>query len=263
MSGALSFGSYVEGTSVLHRLDARTKLAAGLAFMVVTLLARNLAGLAPCALLVAALYALARIPAGKAIRSLAPTLGIVVLVSVLRLFTQQGGTTLFELGVIRISEGSLDVAGFTALRLALMMMAMSLVTMTTTTLDLACALERMLSPLARLGVPAREIGAIMGIALRFMPQLADELQTIRRAQVSRGARLKASPARGARMFLSIAVPVFAGVFRHAETLATAMDARCYHGEEGRTRLHPMRLGTRDAVAACVLVALVIATILIQ
>lgn len=260
MNRAFSFGSYVEGTSVLHRLDARTKLVGGLAFMLATLLARDFSGLVPCVALVAALYGLARISPGTAARSLAPMLGIVALVSVLRLFTEQGGATLFALGFIRISEQSLHVAAFTALRLTLMMMGMSIVTMTTTTLDLSCALERLLSPLARTGVPAHEIGAIMGIALRFMPQMAEELQTVWRAQVSRGATLKASPVRGARMLASVAVPMFAGVFRHADTLAAAMDARCYHGEVGRTRLRPLRFAARDAVAAAVL-ALTVTAIL--
>ncbi len=99
--------------------------------------------------------------------------------------------------------------------------------------------------LARFGVPAHELGMIMGIALRFMPQFANELAVVYHAQVSRGARLSNSPARGVRMLTSLMVPLFTSVFRHAETLSAAMDARCYHGGEGRTHLHPLRFAPRD------------------
>lgn len=249
MSETFSFGSYVPGDSVLHRLDPRTKLLLGLALVVVIPLTRGLAPLAPAALAVAALYAAGRIPPAKALRSLAPTLVIVALVSLLRLFTQQGGDTLVNWWFIKVSEGGVYEAALAAVRLTLMMMAMGLVTLTTRTLDLTEALERLLSPLARLGVPAHELGMMMGIALRFMPQLAGELHDTYQAQVSRGARLGTSPVRGVRMLSSVAIPLFAGVFRHAETLSQAMDARCYHGEAGRTRLHPLRLHRRDGVAA--------------
>ena len=90
------------------------------------------------------------------------------------------------------------------------------------------------------GVPARELGMIMGIALRFLPQFATELANVYHAQISRGAALDGSPVKGLRMLSSVTIPLFASVFRHAETLSAAMDARCYHGEEGRTRLHPLR-----------------------
>ena len=116
--------------------------------------------------------------------------------------------------------------------------------------DLTEALERLLSPFARFGLPAHELGMIMGIALRFMPQFASELATIYHAQVSRGAKLSNSPVRGVRMLSSLMVPLFTSVFRHAETLSSAMDARCYHGGEGRTRLHPLRLSALDAAATC-------------
>ena len=113
----------------------------------------------------------------------------------------------------------------------------------------------MLKPLARFGVPAHELGMIMGIALRFMPQFANELAVVYHAQVSRGARLSNSPARGVHMLTSLMVPLFTSVFRHAETLSAAMDARCYHGGEGRTHLHPLRFAPRDGAAAAFMAVL--------
>ena len=256
MSGAFSFGSYYPGSGPLYRLDPRTKLLGGIAFMVIALAARGV-----LAASVVALYLVSGVPAGRAARSVAPLLAIVAVVSVLNLFTGQGGAVLVRLGPLAISEGGVRLFAFTGLRTLLMMCAMSLVTLTTLTLDLTSAVERLLAPLGRFGFPAHEVGMMLGIALRFMPQLAAELQTTYRAQVSRGARAAAGPLGAVRMLSSVSVPLFASIFRHAETLSQAMDARCYHGEQGRTRMHPLRFGARDAVAAALLVALAVAVVL--
>ena len=193
MSSAFTFGSYVAGTSALHRLDPRTKLLLGVAFLVLVLQARNFTGLLPSLVAIVSLYACARITPARALRALAPTLGIVVLVSLLRLFTQQGGTTLVSWGIIEVSTGSLHAAALTAARITLMMLGMALVTMVTPTLDLTEALEALISPLARFGVPAHELGMIAGIALRFVPQLVAEMHDIRLAQQSRGPGSPAAP----------------------------------------------------------------------
>lgn len=263
MSSTFTFGSYVAGTSALHRLDPRTKLLLGVAFLVLVLQARDFTGLLPSLVAIVSLYACARITPARALRALAPTLGIVVLVSLLRLFTQQGGTTLVSWGIIEVSTGSLHAAALTAARITLMMLGMALVTMVTPTLDLTEALEALISPLARFGVPAHELGMIAGIDLRFVPQLVAEMHDIRLAQQSRGARLAGSPVRGIRQVSSVAIPLMAGVFRHAETLSEAMDARCYHGRQGRTTLRPLRLDTRDAVAVLAYVVLLAMTLAIN
>ena len=131
------------------------------------------------------------------------------------------------------------------------------------TLDLTAGLERLLAPFARVGLPAHELGMIMGIALRFMPQFATEMKQTADAQASRGARVTGGPLGGVRMLGSVAIPLFTGVFRHAETLSAAMDARCYHGEQGRTRLHALTFGRGDALAAVVTALLLICVIVIN
>lgn len=249
MNPGFSFGSYVSGTSCVHRLDPRTKLIAGCAFIVVLLCAKTAAALAICAVFTALCYALAQIPPSKAARSLAPLMAIVVIVAVLNLFVTQGGQVLVDWGILRISEAGVQTCLFMGARLTIMMLGMSLITLTTMTIDLTEAFERLLSPFARFGLPAHELGMIMGIALRFMPQFANELVTVYHAQVSRGAKLSNSPVKGVRMLSSLMVPLFTSVFRHAETLSAAMDARCYHGGEGRTHLHPLHFAPRDGVAA--------------
>ena len=249
MNPGFSFGSYVAGTSCVHRLDPRTKLIAGCVFIVVLLCAKSAAALVVCAAFTALCYALAQIPPSKAARSLAPLMAIVVIVAVLNLFVTQGGQVLVNWGILRISEAGVQTCLFMGARLTIMMLGMSLITLTTMTIDLTEAFEWVLKPFARFGVPAHELGMIMGIALRFMPQFANELVTVYHAQVSRGAKLSNSPVKGVRMLSSLMVPLFTSVFRHAETLSAAMDARCYHGGEGRTHLHPLHFAPRDGVAA--------------
>ena len=168
----------------------------------------------------------------------------------------QGGTTLFQLGPIQISEYGIYMAVFISLRLTVLLLSGSLLTLTTTTLDITEAFERLLGPLARIGVPAHEFALILGIALRFLPQFAEELHTIRAAQLSRGAKLATSPTKsGIAGLTSLLVPLFTSAFRHADTLASAMDARCYHGAQGRTRLDPLAFGRNDACAALLLACL--------
>lgn len=255
-----SFGSYYPGDSPLHRLDPRAKLLLGCAFIVVVLCARSVAALTVVAVFVAAFYVVARIPAGNAARSLAPLLFIVAVASILNLFVVQEGSVLVEWGFVRITEGGVRSCLFIAARLVLMMLGMSLITMTTMTLDLTEALERLLSPFARFGLPAHELGMIMGIALRFLPQFASELVTVYHAQISRGA-VANGPVKGMRMLSSLMVPLFTSAFRHAETLSAAMDARCYHGGAGRTRLHPLQFSARDGAAVTTLAIMAVLVVL--
>ena len=222
---SFSFGSYYPGDSPIHRLDPRTKLVAGLVFLLAALMANTFAALVPVAVFVVVATAFARIPAKRLAQSATPLMAIVVVVALLSLFTEQSGCVLFELGIIQISEGSLHTALFMGIRLTLMMLGMSLVTLTTTTLDLTAGFERLLAPLARIGLPAHELGMILGIALRFMPQFANEMRITRDAQVSRGARVAAGPLGGVRMLASMAIPLFVSVFRRAETLSAARGER--------------------------------------
>lgn len=250
-----SFGSYYAGSGPLYRMDPRAKLVCGLVFLLVVLAARPFAALVPVLLFICAGYVMSCIPVRWAVRSMAPLLGIVALVAVLNLFTQHSGAVLCQLGPLRVSEGSVRTAAFMAARLTLMMAGMSLITLTTTTLDLTTGFERLLSPLKRFGVPAHELGMMLGIAFGFMPQFADEIHRTIDAQASRGARAAASPFATVRMLGAVSTPMFASVFRHAENLSLAMDARCYHGEQGRTRLRPLAYGRIDLAAGICMVAL--------
>ena len=254
------FGRYWPAGSPVHRMDPRAKLLLSLAFVIAVFCAQGYAGLAVCAAFTAVFYALAKIPLGQAIRSIAPLLFIVIVTALLNVLFVQGGTVYFQWWIICISEAGLAQAAFIACRLLLLLLGMSLLTLTTTTLDITDAFEHLLKPLARIGVPAHELSMMMGIALRFLPQFASELTCIYRAQISRGATFAGSVAGRARMLGALVIPLFTSAFRHAETLSLAMEARCYHGGDGRTRLHPLAYTRRDiagAAAVIVMFALVI------
>lgn len=264
MISTFSFGSYLPGDSPLHRMDPRAKLLLGCAFIIIALVAQDFAALGVCVVFVLAFYGIARLPFGKAVRSIGPLAVIAVVAAILNLFVVQGGEVLFQWGFVRISEAGVHQCLLVAARVLTMLLAMSLVTMTTTTLDITEAFESLLGPLSRIGFPAHEVSMVMGIALRFLPQFVQEFATIYQAQVSRGAKLAESPRRGAlRMLTSLMVPLFTSAFRHAETLSLAMDARCYHGDTGRTRLAPLRYAPRDAVACAVVAAMLVCVLAVN
>lgn len=255
MSGNALFGRYWPADSVVHALDPRTKVL-GTLFVVVTIFcAANAAGLAFVAAFLVAVVLAARIPLSQALRSIVPLLFIVVLTGLFNLLFVQGGQVYVDWGWLRISEEGVRQAAFVSVRLLLLLMAGSLLTLTTTSMDITEAIERLLQPLSSVGVPTHEFAFVMGTALRFLPQFSEEFRQIRVAQVARGAKLSTSPVRaGLSSVTSLVVPLFASVFRHADTLSDAMEARCYHGAKGRTRLHPLAFGKRDAAAGAVLVA---------
>lgn len=263
MSHVAIFGQYWTGTSFVHRLDPRVKMLLSLALMAVIFCAQSWVGLGLCACFIGGFFLLAQIPFAQAFRSIAPLMFLVVFTALLNAFFVQSGEVYFELWVFSISEGGLVRAAFVGIRLTLLLLCASLLTLTTATLDITEAFERLLTPFARLGLPAHELGMMMGIALRFLPQFVSELRIVYRAQISRGANISLNPfAKGGNSLLSLMVPLFTSAFRHAETLSSAMDARCYHGGKGRSRLHGLKLSARDA-AAVAAVVLMLACILVS
>lgn len=250
-------GRYLPGDSPLHRMDPRTKLVLSLAFVAMAFAAQTPEGLALCAAFTALLFALGRIPMREAVRSLAPILLLALGTALLNVLFIQDGAALIEWGVVRVTDEGLARAGLVSCRLLLLLLGGGLLAFTTMPLDLADASERLMKPLARFGVPTHELSMMMGLALRFLPLFASELKTVYRAQISRGGAL--SKGRWG-LLSSVVVPLFASAFRHADTLSGAMEARCYHGGTGRTRLHPMAFARRDAIGAAAMAAMLAAVI---
>lgn len=240
------------------------KIVGTILLIVAVFCAGNYQALGLVALCTAGFFLLARVPLGQALRSIAPLSFIIVLTALFNLFYIQGGEVYADWGWLSISEEGVNQAVFMAIRLTLLLLTGSLLTLTTTSLDITEALERLLMPLSRIGVPAHEFSLVMGIALKFLPQFADEFRVIRSAQLARGAKLATSPIKGGLAGMtSLLVPLFTSAFRHADTLSSAMDARCYHGAEGRSRLNPLRYSQRDAAALIVLAVLLGLTIAVS
>lgn len=262
MPNTAVFGQYWAASSPVHAMDPRTKLIASLAFMVLVFCSANYAGLAACALFVIAAFAAASIPPRQALKSISVLLFIVVITALLNTFFVQGGTVYVNWGWLQISQKGIDSALFLSARLFLLLFGASLLTLTTTMLDLTDAFEVLLGPLRKIGFPDHEFAMIMGIALRFLPQFVEESRTIRSAQLARGASFSKNPFHGGLQSLtSLMVPLFTSAFRHAETLSSGMDARCYHGSVGRTRLNPLKFARVDSyavIACCVLLCAIVA-----
>lgn len=242
--------------SIVHRLDARAKLLLTLFMIVIVFCAHNLVALGVCSIALIACYALARIPFVRALKAILPLSFIVVLMAVINLFFVQGGAIFAEWWIFRISEAGTYAALFMGWRLLLLLSTCCLLLLTTTILDISDALDSLCTPLAKRGFPTHELSMMTGIALRFFPQFITEFQIIYQAQISRGANLSLNPFKGGFQTIgAVAVPLFTSAFRHADTLANAMDARCYHGYTNRTRLSPLTFTYRDGVAALCLVVL--------
>ena len=261
MSGNALFGRYWPADSPLHRLDPRTKLIGAIALVVALFCSSTPLELAIVTVFVCVLFPIARISPLQALRSIAPLSFIIVLTGLFNLLFVQGGEVYADWGWVRLTSDGVGAAAFVAVRLAVLLLSGSLLTMTTTTLDITEAFERILAPLARIGAPAHEFAFIMGVSLRFLPQFVDEFHFIRASQVARGAKLATSPTRGGLAGLtSLIVPLFTSAFRHADTLSAAMEARCYHGAVGRSRLHPLAFAMRDGIAAGVITVLLVAVL---
>ena len=179
----------------------------------------------------------------------------------LRLFLTQGETVLFSWRFLTLTKEGVLQALFIALRLVLLVTGTSLLTLTTSPILLTDGLEKLLTPLSRLGFPAHELAMMMTIALRFIPTLMEEVDRIRKAQMARGADFESgNMIRRAKSMIPILVPLFVSAFRRADELSMAMEARCYHGGEGRTRMRELKFTRGDLLAALFMAALLAAAI---
>lgn len=244
-------GQYLPRASVIHALDPRTKIIA------VTLLSVGLffvwsgAGFGLVAGIIAAGLILGRIPLGYALRGLRPIIVLLAVSVVLNLLfaPSDASPVVARLGPLLVTESALRTAAFIGLRLLLLVATTSLLTYTTSPIDLTDGLEWLLRPLRRFGVPGHELAMMMTIALRFIPTLLEETERIVKAQMARGADFgQGRLFDRVRGFIPVLVPLFVTAFRRSEDLALAMEARCYRGGEGRTRMHVLRWRAADGFA---------------
>ena len=242
----LTMGQYYPVDSLVHRLDPRIKLVLTLAFIVSVFLVNSLPGYL---LIVGFIFLAAReaqVPFRMLLKSIRPLRMILIFTFVLNLFFTAGDQVLLEFWVIRITSESLRQAVFYSLRLVFLVLGTSLLTLTTSPVALSDGLELLLGPLKKIRFPAHELAMMMTIALRFIPTLLDETDRIMKAQMARGADFESGNfiAR-ARAMVPLLVPLFVSAFRRAGDLAMAMESRCYHGGDGRTKMKQLKLKLLD------------------
>ena len=264
MFRSVTLGQYFPGNSFVHRLDPRTKLLATIALIAIVFVVQNFLGFVLIAGFVLAVAASTGVHLRFLVKGLKPIMFIILFTFILNMFFQTGGETLFQLGFIRVSEDGLRMASFMAVRLILLVVSSQLLTLTTSPISLTDGLETLLRPLEVIKFPAHEIAMMMSIALRFIPTLMDEADKIMKAQKARGADFEhGNIIQRARAMVPLLVPLFVGAFRRAEELALAMDARCYRGGAGRTRMKQLKFRGIDLIAALALLALLAGVILIN
>ena len=245
----ITLGQYYPVDSVIHRLDPRAKIILTFLYIIAVFLVRSFWLYIPIAAYLVLATALSKLPPKMMLRSLKPMRILLVITFVLNLFFGGGTTKLVEIWGITIwREGLMTALTFT-FRLIFLVTGSSILTLTTSPVTLTDGLERLASPLKIIKFPAHEMAMMMTIALRFIPTLIEEADKIMKAQTARGADFETGNliAR-ARAMIPLLVPLFISAFRRAGDLAMAMEARCYRGGEGRTRLHVLKFRRRDAVA---------------
>ncbi len=244
----ITLGQYFPGSTPAHLLDPRTKLIATVLYIVAIFLASGPAAYALLILTLAVSVRISGVGLRALFRGMKPVLLIIVFTAVLNLFYTPG-VTLAEFWIFRITHEGVRTAVAMVLRITLLITGTFLLTYTTSPIRLTDGLESLLGPLKRIGVPVHELAMMMSIALRFIPTLIEETDKIMSAQKARGADFESgSLLRRAKALIPLLVPLFVSAFRRADELATAMECRCYHGGEGRTRLHVLRFAARDALA---------------
>lgn len=245
----ITLGQYFPGNTVAHKLDPRTKILLVVLYITALFTAKSFLAYGLMALVLAACVRVSRVGLKALVKGLKPVLFIIIFTGILNLFFTPGEGVLWAWGPLQITTSGLRNAAFMVLRIMLLIMGTFLMTYTTSPISLTDGLERLLNGLKRFRVPVHELTMIMSIALRFIPTLIEETDKIMSAQKARGADFESGNLmEKAKALVPILVPLFISAFRRADELATAMECRCYHGGEGRTKLHILKYERRDYIA---------------
>lgn len=248
----ITIGQYYPSNSILHRLDPRVKLTGTFAFIISLFMFKTIYGYLFVALFLAIIIKLSKVPFGYIVKGLKAIVLLLLFTSVFNLFLTPGDKV-FEWYFIKITDKGIINAIFFGIRLILLILGTSLMTFTTTPNQLTDGLEKVMKPLNRIKVPVHEIAMMMSIALRFIPILLEETDKIMKAQMARGADFETGGImKKAKSMIPILVPLFVSAFRRANDLAMAMEARCYRGGDGRTKMKPLRYQSRDSITYIIL-----------
>ena len=245
----ITLGQFFPGKSVVHRLDPRTKLILLIVYIVALFVAESWISYGVMLAVLLTAIKISTIPPKSIVRGMKPVVLILVFTGVLNLFFTEGGTVLVDFWIIHITSQGVVRAIFMMSRILMLISGTFLLTYTTSPISLTDGLESLLGPLKKVRVPVHELSMMMCIALRFIPTLIEETDKIICAQKARGADFESgSLMQRARALIPILVPLFISAFRRADELATAMECRCYQGDEGRTKMKLLRYHRGDLLA---------------
>lgn len=251
----ITIGQYYPSESKLHQLDPRTKLLGILVFIISLFIGQMWTIYLGALLALIMLIMISKVPVSFMLKGLKAVFIIILLTITLNLFFTPSGDVLLDLKWVTITDNGLKTAIFMGSRLIMLIVGSSLLTLTTSPIALTDGIEAALKPLERIKVPAHEIAMMMTIALRFIPILLEETDKIMKAQMARGADFETGGlVKKARSMVPLLVPLFISSFRRADDLALAMEARCYRGGEGRTRLKQLKYQTNDYVSFIIMLA---------
>ncbi|MBO7401412.1 MAG: energy-coupling factor transporter transmembrane protein EcfT [Lachnospiraceae bacterium] len=260
----ITLGQYYPENSIIHRLDPRVKIVGTLVYLVSLFLFKSFWGYIPTMIFLFSCIHLSKVPFKHIVKGLKAVVMLLMFTLICNIIFTRGEVPLFEWKFIRIYPEGLRTAGFMGIRLTLLITGSSLMTFTTTPTQLTDGLERLFAPLKLFKVPVHEVAMMMSIALRFIPVLLEETDKIMKAQQARGADFEEGNIfQRAKAMVPILVPLFISSFRRAGDLAMAMEVRCYHGGEGRTRMKPLKYKGRDFIAYGVQLLYLAALILVR
>lgn len=263
MISDITIGQYFPGNSIVHKLDPRMKIILIFLLIVSIFICKNIAGLGAIILFSVILVLISKIPFKTILKSIKPLVVIIILTAVLNIFYGKG-EALVQLGKLKITADGIETAIFMAVRIITLVVISSLLTYTTSPTELTDALERLLKPLKLIKIDVHSIAMTMTIALRFIPTLIEEIEKIMSAQKSRGADLESGNLiHRAKALIPVLIPLFVSAFRRAGELAYAMECRCYHGGEGRTKMKVMKLSARDFLSLAAVIVFMVIIVLIN
>lgn len=258
----ITIGQYIPGESFIHKLDPRAKILISIIYIISLFIVNNFEGYIFIIAFTALSIIISKVPLRYIYKGLKPILILLIFTALINIFMTSGEVLLFQWKFIRIYREGLILAAFMIIRLTFLIIGTSLLTLTTSPIELTDGIEKLLNPFRKIGVPAHELAMMMTIALRFIPTLMDETDKIMKAQMARGADFESGNifAR-AKNLIPLLVPLFISSFRRADELAMAMEARCYRGGEGRTRMKQLKFTSRDFIAGISTVLLIALCIL--
>lgn len=249
-------GQYYPGTSVIHKMDPRAKLAAVFGFVLLVFLASNWLGYGLIACFIIVALIVSQIPLRFIYRGLKPVLLVLFFTFILNVLTTHQGYAIIKWRGIEVTPGGFDHAIFITIRLLAIIVISTLLTLTTKPIEITDGLEILLSPLKKLKFPVHELALMMSISLRFIPTLFEETEKVIKAQSARGAEFTSGTfLKRIKAIIPVLIPLFIGAFRRAEDLAMAMEARGYRGDVGRTRLRALVWSKRDSVLIFIMLGL--------